>query len=68
MRSSWIFLVLIHNLVFSLLVILGANSDSLLTSAAIPITYWIAGWIIIFEKRRLEEKDSPENPRVSATE
>jgi len=67
MRNSFIFLVLLHNIAFSFLMILSANSGSLLTSAIIPLTYWIAGWVIIFEKRRLDERKLAQRSPLSAT-
>ncbi len=67
MGNSFVFLVLLHNIVFSFLMILSANSGSILTSAVIPLTYWIAGWVILFEKRRLDERELAQQSSLSAT-
>jgi hypothetical protein len=61
MRNSFIFLVLLHNIAFSFLMILSVISP------IVPLTYWIAGWVIIFEKRRLDERKLAQRSSLSAT-
>jgi hypothetical protein len=53
-EKNFLFLVFLHNMVFSLLIVLNSVINSLLLSA-IGLTYWIIGWLIIFKKRKSAE-------------
>ncbi len=56
------FHIFVHNVIFTVLLVLGNyvsrflnSSGSLLMPVVIPSTYWVAGWILIFEERRLKK-------------
>ena len=63
-KISFIFLVFLHNLIFSLLVVFGSYNQSFPTSIA-ALIYWIIGWLIIFRKRKLAETSEADNKRTS---
>jgi hypothetical protein len=65
-KTSFIFLVFIHNLVFSLLVILSSFHQSFLASTGGALIYWIAGWLIIFRERKLAEMPDKDNKKSSS--
>jgi hypothetical protein len=45
------FLILLHNVLFTLLIVMGSFSHSSTVSIT-ALTYWIIGWIIIFRNRK----------------
>ncbi len=53
-KTSFIFLVFLHNVIFSLLVIFGSYSQSF-PASIVALIYWIIGWLIIFRERKLVE-------------
>jgi hypothetical protein len=63
-KISFIFLVFLHNLLFSLLVVFGSYSQSFLASI-VALVYWILGWLIIFRERKLTEMSEADHKRPS---
>jgi hypothetical protein len=57
-KSVFVFLVFIHNLVFTALILLNSFSHSFenqILVSAIAITYWIAGWALLYRERESAE-------------
>jgi len=63
-KISFIFLVFLHNLLFSLLVVFGSYSQSFLASI-VALVYWILGWLIIFRERKLAEMSEADHKKPS---
>jgi len=53
-EENFLFLVFLHNLVLALIVVLNSFVHSFLLSA-IALPYWIAGWLIIYKKRKFAQ-------------
>ncbi len=50
-ETKYLSLAFLHSLVFTILIVVSSTSPSPVTSI-IPLTYWIAGLIVIFRKRK----------------
>ena len=64
-KIGFVFLIFLHNLIFSLLIVFSSYNQSFLASI-LALTYWIIGWLIIFRKRKLAEMSETDHKRPSS--